>query len=86
MFTFVFSWWLVDRLAFPAIMLFVRCFRLCDVGSVLVYIDVCSVKYFVADHVVRDFLIFLRWTSRRTVVFGFVRHHCLNSTVLTSMQ
>ena len=29
-------------LPFPAIMLFVRCFRPCDVCSVLVYIDVCS--------------------------------------------
>ena len=42
MFIFVLSWLLVDRLAFPAIMLFVCRFRLCDVCSVLVYLDVCS--------------------------------------------
>ena len=42
MFIFVFSWLLVDRLDFPAIVLFIRCFRSCDVCSVLVYIDLCS--------------------------------------------
>ena len=42
MFIFVFSWQVVDRLAFPAIMLFVRCFRPCDVCSALIYLDVCS--------------------------------------------
>ena len=41
MFIFVFSWSLVNRLAFLAISLFVRCFCSCEVCSVL-YIDVCS--------------------------------------------
>ena len=35
-YVFVLSWRLVDRLAFPAIRLFTRCFCLCDVCSVLV--------------------------------------------------
>ena len=42
MFIFVFSLQLVDRLAFPAIMLFFLYFRSCEVCNVLVYIDVCS--------------------------------------------
>ena len=41
-YVFVLSWELVDRLAFPAIMLFVRCFRPCNVCNVLIYLDVCS--------------------------------------------
>ena len=40
MFIVGFSWKLVDRLAFPAIMLFVRCFRPCVECSVLIYLDV----------------------------------------------